>query len=108
MNAPKGTGIPAPPEKSGADKLYDLIVWGGLAVLLIVSFGDAEISRIGLLFTNSEGMQTFTSRLLKPDFSEWMRYVQQMWLTVQIAAWGTFIAVVLAIPFGFMCASNVA
>jgi phosphonate transport system permease protein len=31
-----------------------------------------------------------------------------MWLTVQIAIWGTCLAVILAIPFGFMCASNVA
>lgn len=108
MTARVAAPVPAPPEKSGADRLYDLIVWGGLAVLLIVSFADAEIARIGLLFTNSEGMQTFTSRLLNPDFSDWRVYVEQMWRTVQIAAWGTFIAVVLAIPFGFLCAANVA
>jgi phosphonate transport system permease protein len=31
-----------------------------------------------------------------------------MWLTVQIALWGTVLAVVLAIPFGLACARNVA
>jgi phosphonate transport system permease protein len=31
-----------------------------------------------------------------------------MWLTVQVAIWGTCLAVILAIPFGFMCATNVA
>lgn len=100
--------VAAPPTKSASDKLYDLLVWGGIILLLVISFGPAEISKVTRLFTNSENMQIFTTRLTKPDFGEWLLYAQQMWLTVQIALWGTCIAVILAIPFGFMCASNVA
>jgi phosphonate transport system permease protein len=100
--------VPAPPVRGAADRLFDLMVWGGVALLLIISFGPAEISKVTLLFTNSENMQTFLTRLTRPDFSQWQTYVAGMWLTVQIAAWGTFLAVVLAIPFGLMCASNVA
>lgn len=100
--------VPAPPTRSAADRLFDLMVWGGVAMLLVISFAPAEISKVTLLFTNSENMQTFLTRLTKPDFSQWQTYVAGMWLTVQIAAWGTFLAVVLAIPFGLMCASNVA
>jgi phosphonate transport system permease protein len=101
-------GVPAPPEKPLSDKLWDLMVWGGVALLLIISFAPAELFKVPLLFSNSQNMQTFTSRLLNPDFSEWRTYVAGMWLTVQIAVWGTFLAVVLAVPFGLMCASNVA
>ena len=100
--------VPAPPEKPLTDRLWDLMVWGGVALLLIVSFAPAELFKVPLLFSNSENMQTFTSRLLNPDFSQWRTYVEGMWLTVQIAVWGTFLAVVLAVPFGFLCASNVA
>jgi phosphonate transport system permease protein len=100
--------VPLPPEKPLTDRLWDLIVWGVVILLLIGSFDDAELFKVPLLFSNSENMQTFTSRLLNPDFSDWRLYLQGMWLTVQIAVWGTFLAVVLAIPFGFMCAANVA
>lgn len=100
--------VPAPPEKPLTDRLWDLMVWGGVGLLLIVSFAPAELFKVPLLFSNSENMQTFTSRLLNPDFSQWRTYVEGMWLTVQIAVWGTFLAVVLAVPFGFLCASNIA
>jgi phosphonate transport system permease protein len=30
-----------------------------------------------------------------------------MWLTVQIALWGTFLAVILAVPLGLLCARNI-
>src|SRR6201999_1231096 len=59
------------------------------------------------LFTNSENMRQFGAELLKPDFGDWKLYVSQMWLTVQIAMWGTFLAVVIAVPFGLACAKNV-
>jgi phosphonate transport system permease protein len=100
--------VPAPPTQPLTDKLWDWIVWGGIALLLLISFGPAELRKIPLLFSNSENMQTFANQLLRPDFSNWQSYVRDMWLTVQIAAWGTCLAVVLAIPFGFMCASNIA
>lgn len=104
----KITNVPAPPVRSASDKLYDLLVWGGIILLLVISFAPAEISKVTRLFTNSENMQVFTARLLRPDFSEWQIYVREMWLTIQIAIWGTCLAVILAIPFGFMCANNVA
>jgi phosphonate transport system permease protein len=104
----KIANVPAPPTRSASDKLYDLLVWGGIILLLVISFGPAEISKVTRLFTNSENMQVFTARLLKPDFSEWQIYAREMWLTIQIAIWGTCLAVILAIPFGFMCAANVA
>jgi phosphonate transport system permease protein len=100
--------VPAPPTQPLTDRLWDWIVWGGIALLLVISFGPAEMRKIPLLFSNSENMQTFANQLLRPDFSNWQSYVRDMWLTVQIAVWGTVLAVILAIPFGFMCASNVA
>jgi phosphonate transport system permease protein len=99
---------PPPPQRSATDRLFDLAVWGGVALLLIVSFVPAEIWKAPLLFRNSENMQTFTREFLRPDFANWRLYVGQMWLTIQIAAWGTFLAVVAAVPFGLMCSRNIA
>lgn len=100
--------VPAPPSKSLGATLLDFALWGGVAALLIISFGPADIAKLPLLFSNSENMRTFGAEFARPDFGRWELYVEQMWLTVQIAMWGTALAVVLAIPLGLAAASNVA
>jgi phosphonate transport system permease protein len=52
-------------------------------------------------------MRQFGKELLKPDFSQLRLYIAQMWLTIQIAMWGTTLAVLIAIPFGLACSRNV-
>src|SRR4030095_15234804 len=79
---------------------------GGVIVLLLVAFGPAEIRKLPLLFSNSENMQTFGRDFLRPDFTDWKLYVAQMWLTVQIALWGTSLAILLAIPLGLLASRN--
>jgi phosphonate transport system permease protein len=99
--------LPAPPKRPLLDRLLDLLVWGGVAAALLISFGPAEIQKLPLLVTNSGNMREFSKELLRPDFSAWRLYVAQMWLTVQIALWGTGLAVLIAIPFGLLCARNI-
>ena len=99
--------LPAPPQKRLTDRLLDVLVWGGVIALLLVSFGPAEIHKLPLLVTNSANMREFSQELLRPDFQQWKLYVAQMWLTVQIALWGTSLAVLIAIPFGLLCARNI-
>lgn len=79
-----------------------------LAVALAVSFGPAEMYKAPLLVTDAENMGTYLSGFLRPDFSQWELYLEQIVVTVQIALWGTFLAVVAAIPFGLLSARNVA
>jgi phosphonate transport system permease protein len=100
--------VPPPPRRSLAERAPDLVVWGGVIVLLLVSFRPVDMGHIGKLFTNSQNMREFGAQLLRPDFTQWRLYVAQMWLTVQIALWGTTLAVLLAIPFGLACARNLA
>ena len=99
--------IPPAPRRSISDQVFDLLLWGGLVVLLVVGFGSAEINKLPLLFSNSENMRQFGKDFLRPDFSDWRLYVAQMWLTVQMALWGTFLAVMLAIPLGLAAAKNI-
>jgi phosphonate transport system permease protein len=100
--------VPAPPTRPLAQRLTDLLVWGGLVVFLLASFGPVEIRKAGLLFTNSANMRQYGGALMHPDFGQWRLYVHQMWLTVQIALWGTALAVALAVPLGLAGARNVA
>ena len=106
--AADAAAVPPPPVKPLRSRIFDWVLWGALAVLLIVSFGPADIGKLPLLFSNSENMRQFGQEFLRPDFTQWRLYVSMMWLTVQIALWGTVIAVILAIPFGLLAARNIA
>ena len=102
------TAIPAAPTKSAGAWLLDLLVWGGIAVVLIGSFDAVDLKNVTRIITNSQDISTFAQELTKPDFSNWKLLVGQMWQTIQIALWGTFIAVFLAIPLGLLAARNIA
>jgi phosphonate transport system permease protein len=102
------TAVPAPPAKSAGAWALDVLIWGGVAVLLATSFGAVDLANLSSLFTNADRIQTFGSDLLKPDFSDWRLFVEKMWETIQIALWGTFIAVFLAVPMGLAAARNIA
>ena len=97
-----------PPIQPLSQRLFDFLLWGGIIVMLIASFGPAEMTKFPLLFSNSENMRQFGSGFLHPDFSGWQDLVGKMWLTIQMALWGTTLAIVFAIPMGLLGARNVA
>jgi len=99
--------IPAPPHRSLIQRAPDILIWGLVIVLLIVGFGPVDMSHLPKLFTNSENMREFGKDFLQPKFDLLPLYISQMWLTIQIAMWGTALAVLIAIPFGLACARNV-
>ena len=65
----------------------------------------AEIRPVELV-RHSANMGIFLSDFLHPDFRNWERYVEQMLVSVQIAIWGTVLAVVLGIPFAILSSEN--
>ncbi len=99
--------IPAPPQRSLAQRFPDFLVWGGVILILVIAFKPVDMAHLPRLFSNSENMRQFGAEFLKPDFGQWRLYVAQMWLTIQIAMWGTTLAVLIAVPFGLACARNV-
>lgn len=100
--------IPKAPSKSMGAWALDILIWGGVLALLIYSVGDVQLGNLGRLFSNSDNTQLFVSQLLKPDFANWKLFVEKMWETIQIALWGTFIAIFAAVPMGLAAARNVA
>ena len=98
--------IPAPPEKSAAAWSLDILLWGGFAIILIASFTRVELPNVVNLFSSPEKMQAYGRDFLNPDFSKWRELVGLMWLTVQIALWGTFLAVFIAVPLSLMASRN--
>ncbi|MBC6983737.1 phosphonate ABC transporter, permease protein PhnE [Caulobacter sp. 17J80-11] len=100
--------VPAPPKRSVSDIAFDVLLWGGVLALLAASFGPAEMYKLPLVVSKSENMRQFGQGFAHPNWSDWRLYVGQMWLTIQIALWGTCIAVVLAVPLGLAAARNIA
>lgn len=52
-------------------------------------------------------MASYAADFFPPNFSEWRTYVQEMVVTLQIAVWGTALAVITAVPLGLLASSNI-
>ncbi len=100
--------LPGPPRRGLSERAFDLLVWGGLAALLVAGVRGAEIGKIGDLFSGSSNMGQFAGEFVRPSFSDISLYVSAMWLTIQMALWGTFLALVIAVPLGLAGARNLA
>jgi len=98
--------VPEAPRKSLAAWSLDVLLWGGFAIILLAAFNRVDLPNIVNLFSNSENMRNYGRDFLNPDFTDWRPLVGQMWLTVQIALWGTFLAVFLAVPLSLMASRN--
>jgi phosphonate transport system permease protein len=99
--------VPPPPTTSWGQRGPGLLLWGGLILFLAIAFKPVEMSHFTKIFANSQNMQEFGREFTRPDFTNLRLYISAMWLTVQIAIWGTFLAVVIAVPFGLACARNI-
>lgn len=97
--------VPPPPTKSLRQRLSELGVWMAIAVVLVWAWEGAEM-RPASLWTGRENMWIFFGDFLEPDFSRWELYLEQMFVTVQIAIWGTGLAVLFGIPFGILSSEN--
>jgi phosphonate transport system permease protein len=117
-SAPRGPG----PHVPLTERVANAIIAAGVVIILVWSFDSADMDRAYLLVENAGDMGEFIAGFFPEDFSSaasrttyWQNLmhgfgeaVPQMIITVQIAIWGTFIAVLAAIPFGLLSARNVA
>lgn len=78
-----------------------------VALLLAWSWTPAEMSNARSLVTDWRNMAEFGGAFMSPEFHNWQVYGQEMLVTVQIALWGTALAVVVGIPFAILSSANV-
>ena len=94
------------PSRSHRQSLGSCLGWGlGLAVLAW-SWNGAEIRPMALI-TDAGNMVSFAKDFFPPDFSDWRMYVEEMAITIQLAVWGTFLAIIFAIPLGILSSDNI-
>lgn len=103
---PSVAPVPANARESG--RFRNLTLLAVMIGALGISWGPAEMGNWTFLFSDAGNMAEYASGFLRPDFSEWRSYLEEMIVTIQIALWGTFLAVILSIPFGILSAHNMA
>ncbi|MBN8526095.1 MAG: phosphonate ABC transporter, permease protein PhnE [Planctomycetes bacterium] len=75
--------------------------------LMIWAWFGAEMRPVELAL-NTGNIAKLTSDFFPADFHDWRFYAKEMVVTVHIALWGTFLAVLAAIPLGLLSSANLA
>jgi phosphonate transport system permease protein len=83
------------------------LIWLVIAALLAWSWTPVEMYKIGGLITDWRNMAEFASGFMRPSLRDWPAYALQMLETVQMALWGTALAVLFGMPFAILSAANV-
>lgn len=87
--------------------LAGLFAWGAALALLAASWKGADMRPLELL-RDSGNMAKYLADFFPPDFSDWRVYLRETLVTLQIAIWGTALAILCAVPLGLVAAANVA
>jgi phosphonate transport system permease protein len=93
--------------RAGKRSWTSLTGWIIVLAILGASWHGADMRPLDLL-TDSGNMGQFAKDFFPPNFTEWRSYVSEMLVTLAVAVWGTALALVCAVPFGLLSASNMA
>ena len=95
-----------PADPAAGRTLPHLFGWAALLIFLGWAWNGAEMRPLDL-FRDSGNMAKYASDFFPPDFRDWEIYLKEMIITLHIAVWGTVLAIVCAVPFGLLSASNI-
>jgi len=98
----------AVPRRPLRQRLCIWALWLLVLALLAWSWAPAEMFRVQALFTDWRNMAEFGRAFLHPNFRDWDNYLSDMMVTIQIAIWGTTLAVLFGIPFSILSSANIA
>ncbi|MCG8375746.1 MAG: hypothetical protein MI702_04635, partial [Chlorobiales bacterium] len=84
--------IPRLSKKSLTTRIF---IAAAAVLVLVWSYHGSEIRPLEL-FTNRLNMWEYAKGFGRPDFAYWREIFREMIVTVQIAVWGTFLAIVMA------------
>ena len=87
-------------------RTYTLILMSGLVLFLTAV--HLKLDFFEVLFNSWKYIVDLSGRLFPPDSRDFKLLLLSMLETVEIAIWGTFIAVSLSIPLGIFSARNIA
>ena len=96
----------APTVQAPRTSLLVWLAWGTLLAMLAGSWSGADMRPFDLV-RDSGNMATYAADFFPPKFTDWRLYLTEMVITLQIALWGTALAVVFAVPMGLLSSANI-
>jgi len=100
------TLAPAPLPPAPRTSIASLLMWGVLLALLAASWRGADMRPLDLL-RDAGNIAQYASGFFPPNFAEWRYYVAETIVTLQIALWGTALAVVCSVPLALLASGNI-
>ncbi|MGF6639420.1 phosphonate ABC transporter, permease protein PhnE [Paraburkholderia sp. MM6662-R1] len=94
-------------DRAGKRNWWSLLGWIAVLAVLGGAWHGADMRPLDLL-SDSANMGQFAADFFPPDFTEWRSYVNEMYVTLAVAIWGTALSLVCAVPCGLMSAHNLA
>lgn len=81
--------------------------WALVLAVLAASWKGADM-RPWALVADAGNMAEYAASFFPPNFHEWRLYLHEMVITLQIAIWGTALAIVCSVPLGLLSSENIA
>lgn len=83
------------------------LAWGLALGFLAWAWRGAEIRPFDL-WKDSGNIAVYGRDFFPPDFRDWRLILTELIVTIQIAVWGTLLAVILAVPMALLSSANLA
>ncbi len=83
-----------------------LLMWAVLLAVLAGSWKGADMRPLDL-FNDAGNMAAYVRGFLPPNFTDWRNYLSELVVTLQIAVWGTALAIVCSVPLALLAAGNI-
>jgi phosphonate transport system permease protein len=96
-------GTPVRPPRTS---VTTLVIWGVLLAVLAGSWRGADMRPLDLL-RDGGNMGQYARGFFPPDFAEWRHYLSELLVTLQIAVWGTALAIAGSVPLSLLASSNI-
>jgi phosphonate transport system permease protein len=80
--------------------------WALVLAVLAASWQGADMRPLALV-KDAGNMAEYAADFFPPDFREWRLYLREMVVTLQIAVWGTALAIVCSVPLGLLASGNI-
>jgi phosphonate transport system permease protein len=87
--------------------LGTLLAWGVALAVLAASWKGADMRPLDLV-RDAANMAKYAGGFFPPNFVECKMYLREILVTLEIAVWGTALAIACAVPLGLAAAANIA
>jgi phosphonate transport system permease protein len=95
--------VPPPPRRS----TQSIVIWAIVVALLGASWRGADMRPLELIHSSGNIAQ-YLDGFFPPQFTDWRNDLSELWVTIEIALWGTALAVACSVPLALLASSNLA